>query len=78
MKTFHVIVGVFFQLNFLDIKASLKRRLGGRVTEVPREPIKSVGEISIKKRLTMLIGSSNQGTIKTVTGNGMWDEIMKL
>lgn len=51
-----------------DIKASLKRRLGGRVTEVPREPIKSVGEISIKKRLTMPIGSSNQGTIKTVTG----------
>lgn len=68
----------FFQLNFLDIKASLKRRLGGRVTEVPREPIKSVGETSIKKRLTMPIGSSNQGTIKTVTGNGMWDEIMKL
>lgn len=61
----------FFQLNFLDIKASLKRRLGGRVMEVPREPIKSVGETSIKKRLTMPIGSSNQGTIKTVTGNGM-------
>lgn len=46
--------------------------------EVPREPIKSAGETSIKKRLTMPIGSSNQGTIKTVTGNGMWDEIMKL
>lgn len=70
MKTFNVI-GVFFSLNFLDIKASLKRRLGGRVTEVSREPIKSVGETSIKKRLTMPIGSSNQGTIKTVTGNGM-------
>lgn len=39
--------------------------------EVSREPIKSVGETSIKKRLTMPIGSSNQGTIKTVTGNGM-------
>lgn len=73
MKTFHVIVGFFFliKLNFLDIKASLKRRLGGRVTEVPRETIKSAGETSVKKRLTMPIGSSNQGTIKTVTGNGM-------
>lgn len=70
MKTFNVIGG-FFSLNFLDIKASLKRRLGGRVMEVSREPIKSVGETSIKKRLTMPIGSSNQGTIKTVTGNGM-------
>lgn len=66
-----LLLGFFFQLNFLDIKASLKRRLGGRVMEVPREPIKSVGETSIKKRLTMPIGSSNQGTIKTVTGNGM-------
>lgn len=66
-----LLLGFFFQLKFLDIKASLKRRLGGRVTEVPREPIKSVGETSIKKRLTMPIGSSNQGTIKTVTGNGM-------
>lgn len=51
-----------------DVKASLKRRLGGRVTEVPRESIKPVGKTSIKKRLTIPIGSSNQGTIKTVTG----------
>lgn len=73
MKIFYVTV-FFFQNNFfftLDVKASLKRRLGGRVTEVPRESIKPVGKTSIKKRLTIPIGSSNQGTIKTVTGNGM-------
>lgn len=59
MKIFYVIVGVFFLLNFLDIKVSLKRRLGGRVTEVFREFIKFVGEILIKKRLIMFIGSFN-------------------
>lgn len=51
-----------------DLKASLKRRLGGRVSEVAREPMKPVGERSIKKRLTMPIGSLNQGTVKTVRG----------
>lgn len=57
MKIFNVIV--FFLLNFLDIKVSLKRRLGGRVTEVFREFIKFAGEILIKKRLIMFIGSFN-------------------
>ncbi|XP_062608681.1 zinc finger CCCH domain-containing protein 11A-like isoform X2 [Saccostrea cucullata] len=49
------------------LKASLKRRLGGRITEVTRESSPVEKEPSVKKRLTSTVGSSNQGTIKTVT-----------
>ncbi|XP_055996911.1 zinc finger CCCH domain-containing protein 11A-like isoform X2 [Ostrea edulis] len=51
-----------------DLKASLKRRLGGRVAEVAHDSGQSVCEHPVKKKLTMPIGSSNQGTIKTLSG----------
>ncbi|XP_061182814.1 zinc finger CCCH domain-containing protein 11B-like isoform X2 [Saccostrea echinata] len=50
------------------LKASLKRRLGSRVTEVARESSQTENEPSVKKRLTTTVGSSNKGTIKTITG----------
>lgn len=46
--------------------------MGGRVAEVAHDSGQSVCEHPVKKKLTMPIGSSNQGTIKTLSGNHYW------
>ncbi|XP_022311111.2 uncharacterized protein LOC111116352 isoform X1 [Crassostrea virginica] len=48
----------------IDVKDSLKQRLGAEVGESS----KVVSKSSIRNRLTLTVESANQGTIKTITG----------